>query len=151
VFDEPTFHLDRESTDAIKHALGLYEGTIILVTHDRDLIQSFATRVVELKRGKIFDYPGDFSYYLWKKKGVAQASKTGKRQRKKESRLEKLLRTLAEKEERRGKLRASFMRQALVSASSKTKKLFEEYQRLTEEVEELEGKIASEVNSVHSK
>jgi ATP-binding cassette subfamily F protein 3 len=151
VLDEPTFHLDRESTDAIKHALQLYEGTIILVTHDRDLIQSFATRVVELKRGKIFDYPGDFSYYLWKKKGVAQASKTGKRQSKKESRLEKLLRTLAEKEERRGKLRASFMRQALISASSKTKKLFEEYQRLTEEVEELEEKIASEVNSVHSK
>lgn len=150
VLDEPTFHLDRESTDAIKHALQLYEGTVILVTHDRDLIQSFATRVVELKRGRIFDYPGDFSYCLWKKKGDARAGKTEKRRDKKESRLEKLQRTLSEKEERRCKLRAGFMRQSSISASSKVKKLFEEYQKLTKEVEELEERITSEVNRVHS-
>lgn len=150
VLDEPTFHLDRESTDAIKHALQLYAGTVILVTHDRDLIQSFATRVVELKRGRIFDYPGDFSYCLWKKKGDARAGKTEKRRSKKESRLEKLERTLSEKEERRCRLRAGFMRQSSISASSKIKKLFEEYQKLTKEVEELEERIASEVNSVHS-
>jgi ATP-binding cassette subfamily F protein 3 len=151
VLDEPTFHLDWESTEAIRHALQLYGGTVILVTHNRDLIQSFATRIVELKQERLIDYPGDFSYYLWKKKGVARTRKSRVRKKKKESRLEKLQRTLVQKEERRRKLRDSFMRQAAVSASRKTKKLFDEYQRLTQEIEELEVSIASEVGNEHSK
>jgi ATP-binding cassette subfamily F protein 3 len=151
VLDEPTFHLDRESTEAIKHALRMYGGTVVLVTHDRDLIQSFATRIVELKRRRLVDYPGDFSYYLWKRKGLAQIRKTEKKRSKKESRMDKLQRALSEKEKRRSNLRASFMRQSLASATGKTRKLFEEYQRLTKEVEELVEEIATEVNSVHSK
>ena len=151
VLDEPTFHLDWESTEAIRHALQLYGGTVILVTHNRDLIQSFATRIVELKQGRIVDYPGDFSYYLWKRKGTSRARKLGVGRKKKESRLEKLQRALAQKEERRRKLRSSFMRQAAASVSRKTKRLFDEYQRLTQEIEELEVSIASESSHEHSK
>jgi ATP-binding cassette subfamily F protein 3 len=131
--------------------LQLYGGTVILVTHNRDLIQSFATRIVELKQERLIDYPGDFMYYLWKKKGVARTRNSGARKKKKESRVEKLQRTLAQKEERRRKLRVSFMRQAAVSASRKTKRLFDEYQRLTQEIEELEVNIASEASNEHSK
>jgi ATP-binding cassette subfamily F protein 3 len=151
VLDEPTFHLDGESTEAIRHALEMYGGTVVLVTHDRDLIQSFASRVVELKRGRIIDYPGDFSYYLWKRKGREQAGKTERKRSKKESRLEKLQRMLTAKEERRSKLRASFMRLSLGSATGKTRKLFEEYQKLTKEVEELEEELTTEVEGVRSK
>jgi hypothetical protein len=106
---------------------------------------------VELKQERLIDYPGDFMYYLWKKKGVARTRNSGARKKKKESRVEKLQRTLAQKEERRRKLRVSFMRQAAASASRKTKKLFDEYQRLTEEIEELEVNIASEASNEHSK
>jgi len=149
VLDEPTFHLDRESTDAIKQAVKLYRGTVILVTHDRDLIESFASRVVELKNGRIFDYPGDFFYYLWKKSGLRASHKTTKISRK-ESKLEKLDRIIRQKEERRVKLRQSFMRQTGATNSKKARKLFEEYQRLTQEIAELEEQSHPKVPDAHS-
>jgi ATP-binding cassette subfamily F protein 3 len=150
VLDEPTFHLDRESTDAIKHALLMYEGTVVLVTHDRDLIESFATRIVELQNGNVHDYPGDFSYYLWKRKDESGVSKQKIVQLKKESRTEQIRRIIIEKEERRSKLRQSFIRQAGVVKSKNARKLFDEYQRLTLEIEELEGQANSESNNVRS-
>jgi ATP-binding cassette subfamily F protein 3 len=149
VLDEPTFHLDRESTDAIKRAVQSYRGTVILVTHDRDLIESFARRVVELKQGRVFDYPGDFSYYLWKKSAVHPTHKTAKTS-KNESKVEKLERIIRQKEERREKLRQHFMRQTNTVNSKKAKKLFEEYQKLTQEIAELEGQLHPRVSDVHS-
>lgn len=138
VLDEPTYHLDRESTDAVRQAVQLYRGTVVLVTHDRDLIDSFARRLIELKDGKIHDYPGDFSYYLWKRKAAIKSGVMKKTRGKQESRLEKIKRTIIQKEERRKKLRAGFTRQVMVSSSRKSKKLFDEYQKLTREIEELE-------------
>jgi ATP-binding cassette subfamily F protein 3 len=150
LLDEPTFHLDWESTEAIKDALKMYSGSVFLVTHDRDLIHAFATRIMELKRGKIFDYPGDFSYYLWRKKHRTRVGKTAQKKDSKESKLEKLQRNLSEKEKRREKLRASFMRQSSSNVGKKAKKLFDEYQRLIQEIEGLEEEITSEVNRVRS-
>lgn len=143
VLDEPTFHLDRESTEAIKQALLLYKGTIVLVTHDRDLIASFASRIVELQEGKINDYPGDFSYYMWKKKRPGGTAKAKRMREPEVSRAERLRRRILEKEERRGRLRQSFLRQAGAAGSKKTRRLFEEYQKLTLEIEELEEQIGS--------
>ncbi len=150
VLDEPTFHLDLESTEAIKDALQMYAGSVVLVTHDRDLIDSFASRIMELKDGRVVDYPGDFSYYLYKKRTRGQSRKNGKHRSKKESKLDRLQRALVAKEERRGKLRASFMRQTSTTLSKKSKKLFEEYQKLTQEIEELQEMIASGADHVHS-
>ena len=149
VLDEPTYHLDRESTDAIKQAVQLYGGTVIMVTHDRDLMESFANRVVELKNGRVYDYPGDFSYYLLRKSGRRTSDKN-KKVRKPESKVEKLERIIRQKEERRGKLRQSFIRQAGATNPKKAKKLFEEYQRLTQEIAELEGQIGLKVSDVDS-
>jgi ATP-binding cassette subfamily F protein 3 len=149
VLDEPSFHLDRESTEAIKRALLLYKGTVILVTHDRDLIESFANRVIELKNGKTHDYPGDFRYYQWKKNvsGKAQGSgKKEKRRENKESKIDKLKSMLRDKTARRERLRASFMRQVSDKSSKKTRRLFEEYQRLNQEIEELENQVSSEIS-----
>lgn len=149
VLDEPTYHLDKDSTDAIKQAVSSYRGTVVLVTHDRDLIESFASRIIELQGGHVRDYPGGISYYMWKKsrQGTKHAKKKRSRQ---ESRLEKLQRAILQKEERRQKLRASFTRGGVVSDSRKSRRLFEEYQRLTREIEELEGQVASEANGVHN-
>jgi ATP-binding cassette subfamily F protein 3 len=60
VFDEPTNHLDVESIEALEDALGEYEGTIILVTHDRALLTALATRIWSLSNQVITDYPGTF-------------------------------------------------------------------------------------------
>ncbi len=143
VLDEPTYHLDRESTEAIKQAVGSYQGTVVLVTHDRDLIESFANRIIELQGGYIRDYPGDITYYLWKK-STPDVKKQQKKRSGKEPKHERLQRLILQKEERRQKLRTSFTRTGMVSNSRKSRRLFEEYQRLTREIEDLEEQLGTE-------
>jgi ATP-binding cassette subfamily F protein 3 len=58
--DEPTNHLDVESIEALEDALERYEGTVLLVSHDRALLRELATRVWSLEDGRVRDYPGPF-------------------------------------------------------------------------------------------
>jgi ATPase subunit of ABC transporter with duplicated ATPase domains len=64
VFDEPTNHLDLESVNALGEGLSLFEGTVLLVSHDRDLISDVATRVLAFTGDTIIDYPGTYEEYL---------------------------------------------------------------------------------------
>ncbi len=60
LFDEPTNHLDVESIEALEDALEEYDGTVILVSHDRALLRGLTTRVWILHETRITDYPGSF-------------------------------------------------------------------------------------------
>jgi ATP-binding cassette subfamily F protein 3 len=60
LFDEPTNHLDVESIEALEDAIEAYEGTVILVSHDRALLRTLTTRVWVLHEGRITDFPGGF-------------------------------------------------------------------------------------------
>jgi ATPase subunit of ABC transporter with duplicated ATPase domains len=60
VLDEPTNHLDLESINALNIALQKFEGTLLLVTHDQDLIEEVGTRVWQLEPGKITDFKGRY-------------------------------------------------------------------------------------------
>ena len=56
IMDEPTNHLDMESIESLNSALSEYEGTLLFASHDREFISSLATRVFELKPGKMLDH-----------------------------------------------------------------------------------------------
>jgi ATPase subunit of ABC transporter with duplicated ATPase domains len=60
VLDEPTNHLDLESINALNVALQKYEGTVLLVTHDQDLMEEVGTRVWQVEPGKITDFKGTY-------------------------------------------------------------------------------------------
>ncbi|GAC1661429.1 MAG: ABC-F family ATP-binding cassette domain-containing protein [Candidatus Acidiferrum sp.] len=64
VLDEPTNHLDLESINALNIALQRYDGTVLLVTHDEDVLDEVATRIWHFKGGKIDDFKGPYAEYL---------------------------------------------------------------------------------------
>lgn len=64
VMDEPTNHLDIKSKNVLKAALQKYEGTLLLVSHDRDFLQGMANIVYEFKDQKIREYLGDINFFL---------------------------------------------------------------------------------------
>src|SRR5579864_5784865 len=64
VLDEPTNHLDLESINALNIALQKYPGTVLLVTHDHDVIDEVATRIWSFKGGRIEDFKGPYEEYL---------------------------------------------------------------------------------------
>ncbi|MBT8325482.1 MAG: ABC-F family ATP-binding cassette domain-containing protein [Winogradskyella sp.] len=64
IMDEPTNHLDIKSKNVLKEALKKFEGTLILVSHDRDFLQGLTDKVYEFKDQKIKEYLGDIDYYL---------------------------------------------------------------------------------------
>ena len=64
VMDEPTNHLDIKSKNVLKEALKKFEGTLILVSHDRDFLQGLTNKVYEFKNQKIKEYLGDIDFFL---------------------------------------------------------------------------------------
>jgi len=64
VMDEPTNHLDIKSKNVLKAALQKYEGTLLLVSHDRDFLQGMSNIVYEFKDQKIREYLGDINFFL---------------------------------------------------------------------------------------
>jgi ATPase subunit of ABC transporter with duplicated ATPase domains len=69
ILDEPTNHLDLESIVALGEGLKKYEGTAFVVTHDRDLIASFANRLFAFEDGKLTDFRGTYEEYLAQRGG----------------------------------------------------------------------------------
>ncbi|MBE0474245.1 ATP-binding cassette domain-containing protein [Rhodoferax sp.] len=67
LLDEPTNHLDLDSIEWLEGLLCDFSGSIITVTHDRSFLDNVATRIVELDRGKLLSYPGNFAAYLVQK------------------------------------------------------------------------------------
>ena len=67
LLDEPTNHLDIEAIDWLEGFLKTFNGTIIFISHDRSFIRNMATRIVDLDRGKLVTYPGDYDTYLLEK------------------------------------------------------------------------------------
>jgi ATP-binding cassette subfamily F protein uup len=67
LLDEPTNHLDLSTIQWLEQCLLNYPKSIIFITHDRALLRALATRIIELDRGKLRSYPGDYDIYLTRK------------------------------------------------------------------------------------
>ncbi|MBK6387609.1 MAG: ATP-binding cassette domain-containing protein [Rhodoferax sp.] len=67
LLDEPTNHLDLDSIEWLEDLLIDFKGSIVTITHDRSFLDRVATRIVELDRGQLSSYPGNFGQYLLQK------------------------------------------------------------------------------------
>ena len=72
LLDEPTNHLDISAITWLEKFLLAYHGALIFITHDRALLKHLATRIVELDRGKLTSFPGDFDGYLSRKEELLE-------------------------------------------------------------------------------
>jgi ATP-binding cassette subfamily F protein 3 len=64
ILDEPTNHLDIPAKEMLEEAISKYDGTVLLVSHDRYFISKVANKIVEVRDGDLVVYPGDYHYYL---------------------------------------------------------------------------------------
>ena len=126
VLDEPTNHLDMDSKDILENAIKSYSGTVFYVSHDRYFINQTATRILELRDGHLFNYQGNYDYYLSKKdEQIYQTPVTEK-----EEVMQEVSETKLSWEEQK-------------KAESEKRKRQNEIKKIEEEIEDLETKIAS--------
>ncbi len=85
LLDEPTNHLDIDAIEWLESFLREYTGALLFVTHDRALLRALATRIVELDRGNLRSYPGDYDRYLATREAEQEAEAAG------DARFDKLL------------------------------------------------------------
>jgi len=90
--DEPTNHLDMMSKDILKRALKDYDGSLIVVSHDRDFLQGLTEKVYEFKNQNIKEYIGDINTFLNKRElaDFKQLEKSEKQEPKKDKKQEQL-------------------------------------------------------------
>ncbi|MEJ2316717.1 MAG: ATP-binding cassette domain-containing protein [Gammaproteobacteria bacterium] len=73
LLDEPTNHLDIDSINWLEGFLSSWNGSLLFITHDRAFMQRLATRIIELDRGRLTDWPGDYRNYLRRREERAHA------------------------------------------------------------------------------
>ena len=73
VLDEPTNHLDIMARETVEAALEAFDGTVLVVSHDRYFVNEVANRIWEIEAGEVKDYKGNYDFYLEEKQKIAQA------------------------------------------------------------------------------
>ncbi len=79
LMDEPTNHLDADSVEWLQGYLSRYTGSLLLVTHDRYFLDQVTNRILEIDRAELFNYEGNYSYYLEKKAAQEESSASSQR------------------------------------------------------------------------
>jgi ABC transport system ATP-binding/permease protein len=79
LMDEPTNHLDANSVEWLQNYLQRYRGAVLLVTHDRYFLDQVTQRILEIDRGELSGFAGNYAYYLDKKAAAEQATVSSER------------------------------------------------------------------------
>lgn len=82
ILDEPTNHLDNAMSEWLEEYLIKFRGSILMVTHDRYFLDRVATRIVEVDRGKVYSYPGNYSEFVRLKEARQNMEVAAQRKRK---------------------------------------------------------------------
>ncbi|MBN2410131.1 ABC-F family ATP-binding cassette domain-containing protein [candidate division KSB1 bacterium] len=126
IMDEPTNHLDIASKEALEKALAGYDGTLILISHDRYFLDKLVTRVIELKDKHIREYGGNYTDYLTRREQLPETGHHDSREK-----------TAARKSREEKRLQA----EARQAVSKLRNRLQEEIDILENRIEELEKRI----------
>ncbi len=131
ILDEPTNHLDITSKEILENALVHYEGTVLFVSHDRYFINKTATRILDLHDRQIFNYIGNYDYYMEKKDAVRSAQQKETAEAKTAERAESVTNTAGRDDWKQQK-----------SQQSARRKLENELQKVETRIEQLETEKA---------
>lgn len=132
ILDEPTNHLDLQGRQVLEQALELYNGTLILTTHDRYMIDRLCNKVIEVANREVKVYFGNYSYYSMRKAENREES-----EKKKQKEIPGIERLIEKKEQRVSKLKKLFLDPDIYSGSEKVNSLTVEYKRLSKEIDRL--------------
>jgi len=80
ILDEPTNHLDMSSQEVLQEAMSQYDGTVIIVSHNRHFVNRFIDKVLEIKNGRATLYDGNIDDYIYKLKNLQDASATDRKE-----------------------------------------------------------------------
>ena len=130
VLDEPTNHLDMISKDVLKHALMQYNGTLIVVSHDREFLSGLTNQTIEFRDKKLFQYLGDVNYFL-EKRALNNMRDVELQKNKPNNKVEEV-------QESKEELSYEERKQLLRAVSNAEKKI----ERLEEQIEKIEEKMA---------
>jgi ATP-binding cassette subfamily F protein 3 len=165
ILDEPTNHLDMPSKDVLKNALLQYEGSLILVSHDRDFLQGLTSKVYEFKNHQMHAFTGDVYDFLAQRRmetlnelqsrNVAENGAFGEKvssskelweqkkqreaeDRKRKNRLRKLEDEMAALQQRQTEIEAKLADPEHYAAAIASGELYRDYEKVKEELEEKE-------------
>lgn len=132
LLDEPTNHLDYRAKEVLEQALLAYEGTLVVVSHDRYFLRRVPHRILEMRQDGFENYPGNYDYYLEKKQQAQMAQLQAAAQQKQEAR----------EKEPQGSYRSRAQRAADAQRRTALAAAEKEVARLEAAVEEINAQLA---------
>lgn len=124
LLDEPTNHLDSASREQLENTLSDYEGTMLIISHDRYFVNKLATRILDLTQNGMVEYLGNYDYYLEKNKDFENAKITN-----------------GDVEKKQSKGSSDYKQQKLEQAKERKRK--NDLKKTEAKIEELDEKIAT--------
>ncbi len=131
IMDEPTNHLDLQSKEALEQALQDYDGTLLLISHDRYFLDKLIHRVIEIDQGALRDYAGNYSDYLNRKEQAPKQTKNA----------DPLQKNSTVKKSKEQKRKAAEARQAVSKERNRLQKLIDLLEKEIEALEENKAQI----------